>query len=35
MPDSNRLLRPFTDSSPSTIVAGFIAMLTGYTSELV
>lgn len=35
MPDSNRLLRPFTDSSPSTIVAGFIAMLTGYTSSLV
>ena len=36
MPASNRppagLL---TDSSPSTIVAGFIAMLTGYTSSLV
>lgn len=36
MPDTNRLpLRPFADSSPSTIVAGFIAMLTGYTSSLV
>ena len=29
------LSRPLADSSPSTIVAGFIAMLTGYTSSLV
>ena len=36
MTNANRtLLRPFADSSPSTIVAGFIAMLTGYTSSLV
>ncbi|MEW9902645.1 benzoate/H(+) symporter BenE family transporter [Pseudomonas putida] len=28
-------LRPLADSSPSAIVAGFIAMLTGYTSSLV
>jgi len=36
MPDTTRLLsRPFADSSPSTIVAGFIAMLTGYTSSLI
>lgn len=28
-------LRPLTDSSPSAVVAGFIAMLTGYTSSLV
>lgn len=36
MTESVRLgLRPLCDSSPSTIVAGFIAMLTGYTSSLV
>lgn len=36
MPAPSRLLsRPLADSSPSTIVAGFIAMLTGYTSSLV
>jgi benzoate membrane transport protein len=28
-------LRPLTDSSPSSIVAGFIAMMTGVTSSLV
>ncbi|MBD9483984.1 benzoate/H(+) symporter BenE family transporter [Pseudomonas sp. PDM14] len=28
-------LRPFADSSPSAVVAGFVAMLTGYTSSLV
>lgn len=28
-------LRPPADSSPSAVVAGFIAMLTGYTSSLV
>ncbi len=28
-------LRPLVDTSPSAIVAGFIAMLTGYTSSLV
>ncbi|MDR2306743.1 MAG: benzoate/H(+) symporter BenE family transporter [Paucimonas sp.] len=28
-------LRPLADSSPSAVVAGFIAMLTGYTSTLV
>lgn len=36
MPDAARSLpRPFADSSASTVVAGFIAMLTGYTSSLV
>ncbi|MEL7940045.1 benzoate/H(+) symporter BenE family transporter [Pseudomonas delhiensis] len=28
-------LRPFADSSPAAVVAGFVAMLTGYTSSLV
>lgn len=28
-------LRPLADSSPSAVVAGFVAMLTGYTSSLV
>lgn len=28
-------LRPLADSSPSAVVAGFIAMMTGYTSTLV
>ncbi|NIE73890.1 benzoate/H(+) symporter BenE family transporter [Pantoea sp. Tr-811] len=28
-------LRPLADSAPSAVVAGFIAMLTGYTSSLV
>lgn len=28
-------LRPLTDTSPSAVVAGFIAMMTGYTSSLV
>ncbi|BAN22650.1 benzoate membrane transport protein [Caballeronia insecticola] len=28
-------MRPFADSSVSTIVAGFVAMMTGYTSSLV
>ncbi|WP_313286476.1 benzoate/H(+) symporter BenE family transporter, partial [Stutzerimonas kunmingensis] len=32
---SRTALRPLSDSSPSTVVAGFIAMLTGYTSSLV
>jgi len=36
MTDATRSLpRLLADSSPSTIVAGFIAMLTGYTSSLV
>ncbi len=36
MTESVRLgLRPLGDSSPSTVIAGFIAMLTGYTSSLV
>ena len=35
MTEISRTLRPLSDSSPSTIVAGFIAMLTGYTSSLV
>ncbi|MEK0363681.1 benzoate/H(+) symporter BenE family transporter [Pseudomonas sp. CBC3] len=36
MPDAaHSLSRPFADSSASTVVAGFIAMLTGYTSSLV
>ncbi|WP_206337599.1 benzoate/H(+) symporter BenE family transporter, partial [Pseudomonas viridiflava] len=28
-------LRPLADSSPSSVVAGFIAMMTGCTSSLV
>jgi benzoate membrane transport protein len=32
---SNAPLRPLADSSPSAVVAGFIAMMTGYTSSLV
>src|SRR3954469_2683559 len=28
-------LRPLADTTPSAIVAGFIAMMTGYTSSLV
>lgn len=28
-------LRPLADTSPSAIVAGFVAMMTGYTSSLV
>jgi benzoate membrane transport protein len=28
-------LRPWSDTSPSAIVAGFVAMMTGYTSSLV
>lgn len=36
MPAATRsLARPFVDTSASTVVAGFIAMLTGYTSSLV
>ncbi|MGH8380628.1 benzoate/H(+) symporter BenE family transporter [Pseudomonas sp.] len=36
MPDAaSAQLRPLADSSPSAVVAGFIAMLTGYTSSLV
>ncbi|MDD1014906.1 benzoate/H(+) symporter BenE family transporter [Pseudomonas rubra] len=36
MPDATSAqLRPLADSSPSAVVAGFIAMLTGYTSSLV
>ncbi|MDD0975524.1 benzoate/H(+) symporter BenE family transporter [Pseudomonas fontis] len=36
MPDAtSSQLRPLADTSPSAIVAGFIAMLTGYTSSLV
>lgn len=34
MPSSNRL-RPLADSTPSAVVAGFVAALTGYTSTLV
>jgi benzoate membrane transport protein len=34
-PASVPRLRPLADSSPSAVVAGFIAMLTGYTSSLV
>ncbi|MFG0380670.1 benzoate/H(+) symporter BenE family transporter [Pseudomonas sp. zbq_18] len=33
--DSVKRLRPFADSSPSAVVAGFVAALTGYTSTLV
>lgn len=33
--DTPARLRPLADSSPSAMVAGFIAMLTGYTSSLV
>ncbi|PAU59518.1 hypothetical protein BZL41_16695 [Pseudomonas sp. PIC25] len=32
--DTPARLRPLADSSPSAVVAGFIAMLTGYTSSL-
>ncbi len=37
LPESTTLppLRPLADSSPSAVVAGFIAMMTGYTSSLV
>ena len=36
MSDANPAqLRPLADTSPSAIVAGFIAMMTGYTSSLV
>ena len=36
MPDATfARLRPLADTSPSAVVAGFIAMLTGYTSSLV
>lgn len=36
MPQAKPLpLRPLADSSPSAVVAGFVAMLTGYTSSLV
>ena len=28
-------LRPLADTAPSAVVAGFIAMMTGYTSSLV
>ena len=36
MPDATLArLRPLADTSPSAVVAGFIAMLTGYTSSLV
>ncbi|CAG8865233.1 Inner membrane protein YdcO [Pseudomonas fluorescens] len=36
MPDATTApLRPLADTSPSAVVAGFIAMLTGYTSSLV
>ena len=28
-------LHPLSDTSPSAVVAGFIAMMTGYTSSLV
>ena len=33
--DTSTRLRPFSDSSPSAIVAGFVSALTGYTSSLV
>ncbi|WP_443218190.1 benzoate/H(+) symporter BenE family transporter [Pseudomonas sp. Gutcm_11s] len=33
--DSANRLRPLADSSPSAVVAGFVAALTGYTSTLV
>ncbi|WP_213876494.1 benzoate/H(+) symporter BenE family transporter [Pseudomonas sp. dw_358] len=32
---SSARLRPLADSAPSAIIAGFIAMMTGYTSSLV
>ncbi|MFC3609044.1 benzoate/H(+) symporter BenE family transporter [Stutzerimonas tarimensis] len=32
---SHATLRPLADSSPSTLIAGFVAMLTAYTSSLV
>ncbi len=37
LPETTNLppLRPLADSSPSAVVAGFIAMMTGYTSSLV
>ncbi|MDD1957344.1 benzoate/H(+) symporter BenE family transporter [Pseudomonas sp. 8209] len=36
MPDATTApMRPLADTSPSAVVAGFIAMLTGYTSSLV
>ncbi|MEK1942289.1 MAG: benzoate/H(+) symporter BenE family transporter [Pseudomonas sp.] len=37
LPETTTLppLRPLADSSPSAVVAGFIAMMTGYTSSLV
>ncbi|MFV0924851.1 benzoate/H(+) symporter BenE family transporter [Pseudomonas palmensis] len=36
MPDATSApMRPLADTSPSAVVAGFIAMLTGYTSSLV
>ncbi|VFT55613.1 putative transporter [Pseudomonas aeruginosa] len=34
-PQPQSRLRPFADSSPAAVVAGFVAMLTGYTSSLV
>ncbi|MDU3293902.1 MAG: benzoate/H(+) symporter BenE family transporter, partial [Pseudomonas aeruginosa] len=34
-PQPQPRLRPFADSSPAAVVAGFVAMLTGYTSSLV
>ncbi|MBC9250822.1 hypothetical protein A9179_11090 [Pseudomonas alcaligenes] len=33
--NSSTPLRPLADTSPSAVVAGFVAMLTGYTSSLV
>ncbi|VXC24889.1 Inner membrane protein YdcO [Pseudomonas sp. 8AS] len=33
--DTSTRLRPLADSSPSAVVAGFVAMLTGHTSSLV
>ena len=33
--DTSRPLRPLADTSTSAVVAGFVAMLTGYTSSLV
>ena len=36
MPDATSApMRPLADTSPSAVVAGFITMLTGYTSSLV
>jgi benzoate membrane transport protein len=35
LPSTQAPLRPLADTSPAAVVAGFIAMMTGYTSSLV